>query len=405
MALSSPLPSQESPPRTLREATPRHEVPAFMPEKPLAPQPPASTPGISDATREAPSPHGALLAGLTAEFRARGWQPKDTTAVVVELAAHLGIALGGAAIAYMSTSLPVIAAGLLVSTYGTLGVATNTHTSTHHATSRSRQANVLLSAFGYPLFVGLSMTYWHRQHVQLHHASPNVVGVDPDHDFMPYFATTQATLASTSGVRRFYYEHLQAFVFPLIVWLNSFLRQRTSWIYVLRCLRDPRQRRPVHWLDLSLLALHYVLWIGVPAIFVGIETSLALYCARMAILGYGLFAILAPAHYPAEAVMVDKDRAPRDFILAQTATTVNFRTGPIGGFVCSGLQYQIEHHLFPGYSHTHYRKMSPLVREFCERHGYPYRSYGWGEALGKVLKIFSTPKRDPEDIRPAAPLR
>lgn len=387
-----------------------------MPEKPIAPAHPAQMPDLDGAgssaetardvppaTREAPSPHGSLLAGLTAEFRARGWQPKDTAGVVRELAIHLGITFGGAALAYMSTSTPAIAAGLLISTYGTIGVSTNTHTSTHHATSRSRLVNVLLSAFGYPLFVGLSMTYWHRQHVQLHHVNPNVVDVDPDHNFMPFFAATEGDLARSRGVRRFYYQHLQFVAFPLVVWLNSFLRQRSSWRHVVGCLLDPRQRRPVHWLDLGLLTTHYLLWIGVPALFVGLPTSLALYCLRMALLGYGLFAVLAPAHYPAEAVMIPKDKAPRDFILAQTATTINYRTGLVGGFLCSGLQYQIEHHLFPGYSHTHYRRMSPLVREFCERHGYPYRSYGWGEALWKVLKIFYTPKANAAEIKPVQP--
>lgn len=62
-------------------------------------------------------------------------------------------------------------------------------------------------------------------------------------------------------------------------------------------------------------------------------------------------------------------------------STVNFRTGMIGRLLCSGLEYRIEHHLFPTINHVHYRHIAPHVKAFCDRWQLPYRTFGWGEAI------------------------
>jgi fatty acid desaturase len=110
------------------------------------------------------------------------------------------------------------------------------------------------------------------------------------------------------------------------------------------------------------------------------------------LLGYAFFCVLAPTHFPAEAVCAEKSQRHADILLGQTATTVNFRTGYIGRFLCSGLDYQIEHHLFPSVSHVFYPKMSGLVKECCRRQGYPYRTLGWSEAIWKSCLVFRRPK-------------
>lgn len=65
----------------------------------------------------------------------------------------------------------------------------------------------------------------------------------------------------------------------------------------------------------------------------------------------------------------------------------------IGRFLCAGLDYQIEHHLFPGISHVYYPEISRIVKAYCETHGYRYRTLGWGEAVMKSLGVFYRPKR------------
>jgi fatty acid desaturase len=116
------------------------------------------------------------------------------------------------------------------------------------------------------------------------------------------------------------------------------------------------------------------------------------YLLRSVGLGYMMFALLAPAHLPAEAVCLDRGLEHPDFLLKQTVATLDFRTGFYGRLLAAGLDHQIEHHLFPRVSHTHYRKIRPLVEAFCRRHGYPYRRPGWARAVWLTLRVFGRPK-------------
>ena len=161
-----------------------------------------------------------------------------------------------------------------------MGVGTNTHTSTHYGTSDKRWVNEALSYFGYPMFLGLSATYWWHKHVVLHHPAPNVVGVDSDSDLLPWFAITADEVHDSSGLRRFYYQHLQFWLFPLALALNNFSIQRAGWAHLIRMLRDPKARKSAHWIDLSALVLHYVIWIGVPLLFWPLPAVAGFYILR-----------------------------------------------------------------------------------------------------------------------------
>ena len=338
------------------------------------------------------------FAALRAEFAVRGWHRKATGAVVAELLFSFALCITGYVMFLTCESQALAWLGMAISTYGTLGVTTNTHTSTHNGTSDKKWVNDLLSYIGYPLFANLSLTYWRHSHITVHHAAPNVMGIDADHDFTPWFVTTEAEMRQARGLARFYYRHLQKYFFPVILWVHVFLRQKSSWVFLTKTLLDPGKRRQTHWFDLVAMSLYWVAWVGIPSLFIPFSDALLASMVRIAFLGYPLFAVLAPAHYPHEAGCVRRGEWPKDFLALQTCTTVNFRTGPIGGFVCSGLQYQIEHHLFPNYSHVYYKRMSPHVRAFCERMGYPYRTMGWGEAILKIFAIFARPKPVAPDL-------
>ena len=334
----------------------------------------------------------AAVTELRREFGRRGWNKKATSRIVFELSIHVAIALTGIAIFMVFHNPAVRVLGLLISTFGCMGVGTNTHTSTHYATSDKRWVNQALSYFGYPVFLGLSATYWWHKHVVLHHPSPNVVGVDTDADLLPWFAITADEVRASSGLRRFYYEHLQFWIFPFALALNCFNIQKSGWAHVIGMLCNSKQRKRAHWFDLGALVLHYVAWIGVPLFFCPLPVVAAFYLARNILLGYAMYAVLAPGHFPAEAQRTTDDaRRDGDFFAVQTAGTVSFRTGSLGGFLCSGLEYQVEHHLFPNISHIHYPQISLAVQRLCAEHGLPYHSYSWATALWKSWAVLRLP--------------
>ena len=334
------------------------------------------------------------VAELRREFARRGWDKKATNRIVFELLIHVAVALAGIAV-FMTCHNPALRVlGLLISAFGCMGVGTNTHTSTHYATSDRRWVNEALSYLGYPMFLGLSATYWWHKHVVLHHPSPNVVGVDSDADLLPWFAITANEVHGSSGLRRFYYERLQFWLFPAALALNCFSIQIGGWAHLIRTLGNSKTRKSAHWVDLSAMALHYVIWIGVPLFFWPLPAVVGFYVLRSILLGYAMYAILAPGHFPAEAQRTTAEaRHGADFFAAQTAGTVSFRTGWLGRFLCSGLEYQVEHHLFPNISHVYYPQVSVAVQAFCAEHGLVYRSYSWATALWKSWEVLRLPQQ------------
>ena len=341
---------------------------------------------------------------LQGVVRAGRWHRRATSHVVRQLLLHLVVAVVGLVLALGGGSLAARVIGVMLLVLGSVGVGTNSHTSSHYATSDRRWVNEALTYFGLPLFFQLSATYWWYKHVGRHHRSPNVVGIDHDIDLWPWFALTEEEYGRShvSRARRLYYR-AQWLVAPVAIAFNGFAIQLAGWSHLLRCLVDGRRRRTAHVIDLSMMVLHWVVWIAVPLAVVPVADVLVIYFARIVFLGYAFFVVLAPAHWPHAAVCLRPPGVVGDFIHLQTSTTLNFRTGWIGRLLCSGLEFQIEHHLFPQVSHVHYPDVSRMVREFCEREGYPYRTLGWTEAVWKSLRVFGRPKRVEARLEELAP--
>ena len=338
---------------------------------------------------------------LTEIVRARGWFEKAPGRMLFELGVHLTLHFGGLALLIFSDNLWVRIAALLPIAYGGLGIATNTHTSSHNATSRSLRLNRALTYFGYTFLYGASAHFWWNKHCVVHHPAPNMIGVDDDADLMPFFALNQEEVKNSRGFRRFFYRIQWLFVPPAIA-VNTFFTQLQGWQFLVPILFDPKRRKAAHWLDLGVLFLHYAAWIVIPMFFFAPLDVLAVYVIRMVLMGYAMFVAFAPAHFPAEAAFIDQKLMDQDYLFRQTATTINFRTGFLGRLVCSGVDFQIEHHLFPGVPHHRHPEIARVVEDFCRDRGYPYRTLGWWEATWKSLLVFYQPK---EVFADAEPLR
>jgi len=347
-----------------------------------------------------------LLRELRKVVRRRGWHRPPTARMAVELTSHVALALGGIAAFLAAPSLPLRLAALVMTTVGSLGVTTFTHTASHYAATRSRRVNELLTYFGYTFFWGESATYWWQKHVAGHHPVPNVIGSDPDADLSPWFALTEDDVRASQGLLRFYYERLQCYVFPFTLAGMVFGMQASGLRFVISALLDPSRRSRRHWIDLGVLALHATVWLGLPMLFFPPLAVLGLYALRAAALGYAVVAVAGPGHLPLYAVCIGRDEPTEDYLMRQTATTANFTTGWLGRWLCSGLEYQVEHHLFPNVNHAYYPQLSPLVQELCRQRGVPYHACSWDRALWRTYSVLATPKRlvpDLEALRQAPP--
>ena len=319
--------------------------------------------------------------------------------VVLAWLSHLALGLSGIAAFVLVPALPLRILGLLVSCAGFTGIATLGHVASHNATFRSSLANKILFYVSFPLLLQVSCSYWRYSHLMVHHPSPNVSGVDDDCDLRPVFALNETHLSSFAGWRE-RWPLLQGLLLLLLLPLNGLNIIRQGWVRLFIVLRKPGRRGLAPYADLACMVLHLGLWLALPMLFFKPLDVLAFYLLRLALIGCGMFAVLAPGHYPAEAAcLAPSQRGAGDFYLRQAATTVNFRTGFLGRFLCSGLEYQIEHHFFPSVSHVHLRAMQPLVQAWCEEHGVPYRSFGWGEAIWKSWLAFVKPKKIAHELQ------
>jgi fatty acid desaturase len=75
-----------------------------------------------------------------------------------------------------------------------------------------------------------------------------------------------------------------------------------------------------------------------------------------------------------------------DFLRRQVLTSRNIRGGPVVDFVFGGLNYQIEHHLFPSMPRPNLRRAQAIVHDFCERHGVAYRQTGVVTSYAEALR-------------------
>ena len=334
------------------------------------------------------------ISELRREFARRGWDKKATGPIVFQLMIHIALAIAGT-VAFLACHNPLLRGfGIAISAFGCMGVGTNTHTSSHYGTSQKRWVNEALSYLGFPTFLGFSATFWWYKHVVLHHPAPNVMGVDEDADLLPWFAMTVDDINASSGLRRFYYERVQFWAFPLLISMTYFNMVASGWIYLIGALCQPKARKTAHWIDLGAKVLHLALWIGVPLLFFPWPLVVGCYVLRGILVGYAMYFVLGPGHLPAEAQRITAEaKQETDFFTVQTEGTVSFRTGWIGRFLCSGLEFQIEHHLFPNISHIYYPEVSVIVQRFCAEQGLPYRCYSWGTAVWKSWQVMRNPQQ------------
>lgn len=346
---------------------------------------------VSPAALPARTARSLAFEELREEVRRRGYTRPATGRLLFELALTLVVGVVGSA---MTVVLPgwwkVL--GTLVMTAGWLGVATNIHTATHGATSTRPWLNDAIS-YLYPLLFNLSATSWWKSHIAVHHRAPNVMGIDGDCDLMPMFAITRPQFEAQRGLRRVYYR-LQWIVLPFLLPLDGFNRQFGSWKFLFTALRDPEVRRSEHWIDLAAMTGYWLLWWVVPIYVLHLPVGgvVGFHLLRMAMLGYALFITFGPGHFPAEAVCYTPESKPCDFFERQLTASMNFKSGPIREHFVGGLQFQVEHHLFPSVSHTYYPEIARLVEKFAREQGLPYHNAGWLSTIWKSYRVFFVPK-------------
>ena len=311
---------------------------------------------------------------------------------ILELASHiiLHIIFLGLAI-YFGYNILLCFIFLFLTMLSGIGIVTGTHTASHNSLVKNRSINSFLVHIGYGLFFGTSYQYWMNKHVKVHHPNPNVVGVDEDINLMPWFVMNQDDYEKASPLKKKYFK-IQFLIIPFALSLNLFNVQKDGLVYLFSQIKQKGLTKELL-IDLSVVFIHFLVCIIIPSFFFSFSNILLFHYLRIAFMGYGMFFAFAPAHFPYNALFLNEKNKQINFIIKQIYTTTNFRTGIIGKYILGGVQYQIEHHLFPNCHHYHYSKINKLLINFCKENNLPYNELGWFKGIWESFKVFYKPKK------------
>ena len=254
--------------------------------------------------------------------------------------------------------------GLMFTQLGFVG-----HDLGHQQVFASRRANGLLGlAIGNGL-MGVSFGWWVPKH-SAHHAHPNEVGRDPDLGegvvtYRPAKDTTVSRLLARAQVGLF---------FVLMIF-------RSLGLHVAGIRRLLRQRDRAAAVEAALIALHLALYATAVLLVLSPLKALAFVVVQQAVFSVYLGCSFAPNH---KGMPVVDPAQEMSFVRRQVITARNVSGGRLMTFVLGGLNYQIEHHLFPTMPRPNLARAQRLVQEFCAETNLAYAKSNLAGSFGQI---------------------
>ncbi|WP_449277389.1 fatty acid desaturase family protein [Leucobacter sp. GX24907] len=242
--------------------------------------------------------------------------------------------------------------------------------------------------------VGMSYSWWDSKHSR-HHSNPNRIGKDPDIE-ADTISFIEEDAARSRGLQRAITRRQGWLFFPLLT-----LEGMNLHVQSLRHLlsRGPIQGR---WYELGIILARFVVLLTPVFLLLPLGMAFAFFGVQLAVFGVYMGASFAPNHKGMP--VIDKD-ARLDFFTKQVRTSRNIQGGWWATWLMGGLNYQVEHHLFPSMSRPFLAKARVIVREHCSVLAVPYtevslfRSYA---AVIEYLNRVGLAARDPFECPIAA---
>jgi fatty acid desaturase len=242
------------------------------------------------------------------------------------------------------------------------------------------------------LLMGVSRAWWRDNH-DAHHSHPNDLEQDPNVDILFLGATPEQAL-SRPGWVQWVIRHQVALIVPIFC-LEFFSMHYQSIEYAIK-----RRRGIVRGEGLVLL-VHFALYGTLLYVTLGLGGAVIFALVHHFLTGLYMASIFAPNH---KGMPLLDPNAPPNFLREQALTARNVR-GPLVNLIYGGLNFQIEHHLFPTMPRNNLSRAQPYVRAFCEARGISYSETGvvqsWREILGHYTRVSramapSTARRGPD---------
>lgn len=249
------------------------------------------------------------------------------------------------------------------------------HDGGHRQVFHSTRKNNILTLITGNLLIGMSNGWWLTKH-NAHHSHPNEVDMDPDID-LGALAFSEEDARRTRGMQRFLVKHQKYFFFPLLLLLGISLQKR-SIVYLLQ----KGARRQV--VEGVLLALHHILYLSLLFLCLNPWQAMIFLLIHQAFFGLFLGLAFAPNH---KGMPILEKGSHISFLHRQVLTSRNVRGSAFNDFWYGGLNYQIEHHLFPGMPRNNLKKAQKIVKAYCQEHAIAYYETGMVQSFREILQF------------------
>ncbi|KDP34092.1 hypothetical protein JCGZ_07663 [Jatropha curcas] len=278
------------------------------------------------------------------------------------------------------------------------------HDSGHYQVMTSPKINRLVQILTGNCLAGISIAWWKWNH-NTHHIACNSLEFDPDLQHMPFFAVSSKLFSSLKSyfyerkmnfdsVCRFLvsYQHWTFYPVMCFARLNLFAQ---SFLLLLSKRRVPNRGQEI----LGVL----VFWIWYPLLV----SCLPNWGERVMFV-LASFAVTGIQHVQfclnhfSSNVYVGLPSG-NDWFEKQTKGTLNINCSSWMDWFHGGLQFQIEHHLFPRLPRCQLRKISPFVKELCKKHHLPYDSASFWKANVMTIRTLSAAALQARDLANPVP--
>ena len=253
------------------------------------------------------------------------------------------------------------------------------HDAAHRQVFRSGRWNDWVSLVVANLLVGISYGWWRHKHTR-HHANPNKEGSDPDIAMAALALTPAAAQRPRGPLLRWLVAHQGWYFFPLLLLEGASLHVNG----VRRVFsRGVVERR---WVEMGLLAVRFGGEIVLVLLVLSPPAAALFLVVRVAVFGLYLGSAFAPNHIGMPLV---RPELKLDFLRRQVLMSRNIRGGRPIAILMGGLNYQVEHHLFPSMARPHLRAAQPLVAAYCASVGVPYTQTTLWQSYKSVIRYLN----------------
>ena len=248
------------------------------------------------------------------------------------------------------------------------------HEAAHRQVMSSGPANDRVGRFIGTFVIGMSYAWWVNKHTR-HHANPNQIGKDPD-IAIDTISFIEEDAAKQTGFLAWLTRRQGYLFFPLLS-LEGLNLHWTS--FRLLAAPEPVKHRVT---EIALISARFGIYLGLLFWFFPPAIAGAFLGVQLVVFGVYMGASFAPNH---KGMPIIPEGVKLDFFSKQVRTSRNITGGWWATALFGGLNYQVEHHLFPSMARPHLSKARVLVREHCASRGVPYTETTLAESYGIVI--------------------